>query len=171
MKMLMVSVLLLCAMMPLIRAAALQDAEVKEEHKARIVKRSTCPSGWVAYSGRCFTYFPRQMSWAKAEKNCQSMGGNLASVHNVQEYHEIQRLIVSITYDYKPTWIGGSDAQEEGVWLWSDGTLFQYKNWCPGEPNNYHSQHCTQMNFGATKCWDDLSCGAHLPSVCAKMLR
>lgn len=40
------------------------------------------------------------------------MGAQLASVHNVQEYHEIQKMIVSTTHDYPRTWLGGSDAQE-----------------------------------------------------------
>ncbi|KAI3376045.1 hypothetical protein L3Q82_016574, partial [Scortum barcoo] len=67
------------------------------------------------------------MTWAKAEKNCQSMGGNLASIHNIiLEYHEIQRLVMSSSYEYKEAWIGGSDAQEENTWFWSDGKPFHY---------------------------------------------
>lgn len=38
------------------------------------------------------------------------MGATLASVHSIEEYHEIQS--VTATYGYKQTWIGGSDAQE-----------------------------------------------------------
>ncbi|KAI3376049.1 hypothetical protein L3Q82_016580 [Scortum barcoo] len=91
------------------------------------------------------------MTWAKAEKNCQSMGGNLASIHNILEYHEIQRLVMSSSYEYKEAWIGGSDAQEENTWFWSDGKPFHYSNWCSGE-----------------KCWDDFYCNANKPSICVK---
>ncbi|KAI3375971.1 hypothetical protein L3Q82_016504, partial [Scortum barcoo] len=82
-------------------------------------------------------------------KNCQSMGGNLASIHNIQEYHEIQRLVKRNSGEHTEAWIGGSDAQEEKTWFWSDGKPFDYDSWCSNEPNNRHSgQHCIQINYG-----------------------
>ncbi|XP_014831463.1 PREDICTED: type-2 ice-structuring protein-like isoform X2 [Poecilia mexicana] len=142
--------------------------------KSDLVKRSTdCPRGWTGFNGRCFRYIPQPMSWARAEKNCQSMKANLASVHNMEEYHEIQRLIISASHEYKKTWIGGSDAQEQNHWFWIDGTPFLYTNWCPGEPNNHgrRKQDCLQMNHGDHKCWDDVQCHRPKPSVCAKKVR
>uniref|UniRef100_A0A8P4GQF2 C-type lectin domain-containing protein n=1 Tax=Dicentrarchus labrax TaxID=13489 RepID=A0A8P4GQF2_DICLA len=38
-----------------------------------------CYFGWTAFNSRCFLYVPRVLNWAQAERNCQSMGGNLAS--------------------------------------------------------------------------------------------
>uniref|UniRef100_A0A8P4KPE7 C-type lectin domain-containing protein n=1 Tax=Dicentrarchus labrax TaxID=13489 RepID=A0A8P4KPE7_DICLA len=162
----------LCAMMALTRAVALPEAKAKDDQtvKSRLVKRSTdCPNRWSLFNNRCFHYIPRPMTWAQAEKNCQSMGANLASVQNIQEYQEIQRLIRAASYQSKEAWLGGSDAQEERLWLWSDGSRFQYLNWCNGQPDNYRSQqHCLQMNYGEEKCWDDINCGTTRPSVCAK---
>ncbi|XP_038588165.1 type-2 ice-structuring protein-like [Micropterus salmoides] len=173
MKMLTVSALV-CAMMALTRAAALPEAnpENAQQAKSHLVKRSTACSGrWSEFSGRCFHYVPKPMTWAKAEKNCESMGGNLASVHNLLEYHEIQRLIMSASYEYTVTWIGGSDAQEENQWFWIDGTPFNYLNWCGGEPNNLGGrQNCLQINHGDQKCWDDYQCNFRRPSVCAKKI-
>uniref|UniRef100_A0A3Q2D576 Ladderlectin-like n=1 Tax=Cyprinodon variegatus TaxID=28743 RepID=A0A3Q2D576_CYPVA len=138
--------------------------------KSDLVKRSArCSRGWTPFNNRCFRYIPKPMSWARAEKNCQSMRGNLASVHDIEEYHEIQRLIMTASHEYKETWIGGSDAQEENQWFWSDGTPFHFTNWCPGEPNNFHGrQHCLRINHGNQKCWDDYQCNVSKPSVCAK---
>ncbi|XP_047435774.1 lymphocyte antigen 75-like [Mugil cephalus] len=137
-----------------------------------MIKRSRYCPGWSRYKGRYFIYIPTPMTWASAEKNCQSLGGNLASVRNIFEYRVIQRLILRRTRTYRETWIGGSDCQQEGLWLWSDGTRFHYSNWCRGEPNNgQRTQHCLQMNYGASKCWDDLQCNVHRPSVCAKKIR
>ncbi|XP_044040050.1 C-type mannose receptor 2-like isoform X5 [Siniperca chuatsi] len=190
MKMLTVSALL-CAMMALTTAAALPgagdepgtegtivqalpDAEAGNSTdltaEGRVVKRSTsCPGGWTELYGRCFLYVPRTMKWAQAEKNCLSMGGNLASVHNVQEYHAIQNMIVRITHDQREAWIGGSDAVEKGYWFWSDGTPFYFSNWCPGEPNNYRGwQNCALMNYSGQKCWDDMWCDHQFPSVCVR---
>ncbi|XP_054457403.1 ladderlectin-like [Anoplopoma fimbria] len=165
---------LVCALMVLTRAAVLPDGmPVKDQiAKSHLVKRSvSCPGGWSPFNGRCFRYFPRPLTWAKAEKNCESMGGNLASVHNILEYHEIQRLILSGSHEYKQTWVGGSDAQEEKQWFWTDGTPFRYMNWCDREPNNSRGrQHCLQVNHGAEKCWDDVECYLRKPSVCAKKI-
>uniref|UniRef100_A0A3Q0SZJ6 C-type lectin domain-containing protein n=1 Tax=Amphilophus citrinellus TaxID=61819 RepID=A0A3Q0SZJ6_AMPCI len=138
--------------------------------KTYLIKRSLrCGRGWFQFNGRCFYYIPKPTSWAVAEKNCMSLGGHLASVHNFMEYHKLQSLILRVSHDYKETWIGGSDAQQEGHWIWSDGTIFHYTNWCPGEPNNLSGQqNCLQMNHSGGKCWDDLSCYNELPSVCAK---
>ncbi|XP_026010747.1 type-2 ice-structuring protein-like [Astatotilapia calliptera] len=144
---------LLCAMMVLTMAVA----------NSHLVKRSNgCPYRWTRHSDRCFYYVPTTMSWARAERNCLSMGANLASVHSIREYQKIQRLTAH--YGYPQIWIGGTDAPQEGIWLWSDGTSFHYSHWCPGEPNNDRNQHCIQMNYGDSKCWDDLRCDAHLPS-------
>ncbi|XP_039678903.1 galactose-specific lectin nattectin-like isoform X2 [Perca fluviatilis] len=178
MKVLIVS-LLVCALMALTTAAAVPEAEpgqkiepLVQEGKSHIVERSSsCPRGWTRYSGRCFLYVPTAMTWSNAERNCQSLGGNLASVHNVQEYQEIQRLIVKTTFESKETWIGGSDAQQDSIWLWSDGSHFIHVNWCRGLPDNYQGrQHCLQMNYGEGKCCDDVECFTLRPFVCSKKI-
>nr|XP_020513976.1 ladderlectin-like isoform X1 [Labrus bergylta] len=133
MKMLTV-LLLVCA------ATALTDAAEAD------VMAEDCPSGWTQYSGRCFLYVPTAMRWGEAERNCQSQGGNLASVHSYNEYHFIQGMITSQTREYPETWIGGSDALER-TWLWSDGSYFIFSNWCRGQPDNLFNQDCLLMNF------------------------
>ncbi|XP_076581411.1 ladderlectin-like [Chaetodon auriga] len=158
MKMMLTVTLLVCAMMALTSAAGDNP----------VVKRSTCPSGWTHYDGRCFIYIPTSMTWTHAEKHCQSQGGNLASVHSFQEYHEIQSMINIRTHSYPLTWIGGYDATQEGVWFWSDGTPFKFYYWDVGQPDNYKNSHCLVMNFGDKKKFDDQLCGNRRPFVCAK---
>uniref|UniRef100_A0A8C9X2V9 C-type lectin domain-containing protein n=1 Tax=Sander lucioperca TaxID=283035 RepID=A0A8C9X2V9_SANLU len=133
-----------------------------EDH---VVKRSTqCDKGWSLHGERCFRYFPAPTSWAAAEKSCLGFHGNLASVNNADEEHWIQRLARK-----KRTWIGGTDAHQEGHWVWSDGTPFKYVNWCRKEPNNARgNQHCLQINYTAKNCWDDNNCKVRKGYVCAK---
>ncbi|XP_059192280.1 ladderlectin-like [Centropristis striata] len=131
----------------------------------------SCPDGFQEFKGRCFNYVPSVRDWADAETNCQSMKANLASVHSEEEYQFIQGMITAQTNGFPNTWIGGSDCQQDGSWLWSDGKVFLYANWCLGEPDNEGgSQCCTEMNFGVGKCWNDLDCSSKLPSVCAVSL-
>uniref|UniRef100_A0A3P9DIC1 C-type lectin domain-containing protein n=1 Tax=Maylandia zebra TaxID=106582 RepID=A0A3P9DIC1_9CICH len=120
--------------------------------KSHVVKRSPrspcCPGGWTKYGHRCFFFNSTVASWADAEVT-------------YLYFHEGTSCISS-------SWIGGTDASKEGEWLWSDGTCFTYKKWCFREPNNDRNQDCLQINRGVFKCWDDMWCDAHLPSVCAK---
>ncbi|XP_035985545.1 ladderlectin-like [Fundulus heteroclitus] len=112
----------------------------------------SCPIGWSLINNRCFQYVTRSMTWAGAEKNCLSMGANLASVHDMNEYRQVQSVITMATYGSGRTWIGGTNAQETRVWFWSDGSPLHYTNWCPGEPNNYGGyQHCLQMNYSGER--------------------
>uniref|UniRef100_A0A665TJ48 C-type lectin domain-containing protein n=1 Tax=Echeneis naucrates TaxID=173247 RepID=A0A665TJ48_ECHNA len=168
--------LLVCAFVALTRAGVLVEfsgSSLTVLHLSRtgshLVKRDvSCSGHWTVYGSRCLLFVPRAMTWAKAEKNCLALGGNLASVHNWKEYQDIQSLIISQTQRPQKAWIGGSDAQQENIWLWSDGSQFLYTNWCRGEPNNRGVQNCLQINHTAMKCWDNLQCRYHLPSVCAK---
>uniref|UniRef100_A0A8P4PXN6 C-type lectin domain-containing protein n=1 Tax=Dicentrarchus labrax TaxID=13489 RepID=A0A8P4PXN6_DICLA len=63
-----------------------------------ILMARSCPSGWTAFNSRCFLYVPRVLNWAQAERNCQSMGGNLASVHSFQELYFLLNFFIYFFY-------------------------------------------------------------------------
>ncbi|XP_044196787.1 ladderlectin-like isoform X1 [Thunnus albacares] len=173
MKMLTVAALI-CTIMALTTADAPPEAKIQNDQTAEadLVKRIFwCSYGWKKINGRCFRYVPTQLRWVDAEKACQAMGGNLASVHTYGEYHKIQMMIIGASHVYRPAWIGGSDAQQENVWLWSNGRQFNYRNWCYGQPNNFKGrQNCLTMNSPVTarRCWNDDFCYKRKPSVCVK---
>ncbi|SEP31938.1 gliding motility-associated C-terminal domain-containing protein [Flavobacterium sp. CF108] len=61
-------------------------------------------------------------------------------------------------------WIGGSDAETEGLWKWvtgpETGTIMNYTFWNSGEPNNLGEEdyaHITQPGIGIRGSWNDLS--------------
>ncbi|XP_048015912.1 galactose-specific lectin nattectin-like [Megalobrama amblycephala] len=128
---------------------------------------SVCTEGWTAYGCRCFKFFSNLQTWTRAEKACLDYDGNLASVHNHLEYMFLQNLIRHATQGAPKTWIGGSDAAEEGVWFWSDGTKMNYQIWSPGEPNNNYNEDCLEMNF-ANGNWNDEKCHEKRPFMCVK---
>uniref|UniRef100_A0A8C6LQH0 C-type lectin domain-containing protein n=1 Tax=Nothobranchius furzeri TaxID=105023 RepID=A0A8C6LQH0_NOTFU len=130
----------------------------------------SCHHGWTPYGSRCFLYVPARLTWTSAEKFCLSMKANLASVHSYSEHLAIQRMIANVAHANFPAWLGGSDCQREGTWLWSDGTSFNYRY--DGVFNNVGgNQHCLHMNFGSANIWNDLQCSHTLPFVCAKKRR
>ncbi|KAJ8337083.1 hypothetical protein SKAU_G00383030 [Synaphobranchus kaupii] len=134
-----------------------------------------CPSGWSEHYGRCFMFVKEKRSWADSEliseaslpqMNCQKLGGNLASVHTEDDYSFLKDLVKKLDATAPSFWIGMSDCQKEGTWMWSDGTRVDFTLWNPGEPNNVGEEDCVQGNWPNSNGWNDLSCGRDLGSVC-----
>ncbi|XP_042369805.1 ladderlectin-like, partial [Plectropomus leopardus] len=92
------------------------------------------------------------------QRHCTAIGGSLTSIHGKKEYQEIRALIKDLTNTHKKTWVGGYDAAQDGVWLWSDNTVFDFKGWGNGEPNGGGREHCMEINFrGKNRSADDVA--------------
>ncbi|XP_071328859.1 galactose-specific lectin nattectin-like, partial [Trachinotus anak] len=134
----------------------------------RIKNTPNCPPGWTQFGSRCFIHFFEAKSWISAERYCISIGGNLASVHSAEEHAFIRDMIHRGSGRYRETWIRGFDAVQEGVWMWSDGSRFNYIRWAYGQPNNLGgAEHCIQMNR-RRNFWGDEHCSVTNPFVCSK---
>ncbi|XP_041641853.1 type-2 ice-structuring protein-like [Cheilinus undulatus] len=155
MKLLAVSALV-CAVVVLTNAAAYRD----------LFKRQS--GEWTTIGDRQYLYVDIQQTWHKAEQNCAQLGGKLASVHSQKDNQELGLLITRMTGGKPIVWLGGTDQHQEGNWVWSDGSVFNYKNWCWREPNNDWNQDCLQMNYGSDQCWDDDQCNEYRSSICSK---
>ncbi|CAM4660620.1 unnamed protein product [Leuciscus chuanchicus] len=132
----------------------------------RLTRR--CPPGWIQFGLRCYKYFSQSTIWLTAERNCQSLGANLASVRNKLENDFLLSLLPSPSTH---SWIGAHDAIQDGHWLWSDGTVFLYTNWCAGEPNNAGvPENCLEINLYSRRCWNDTPCSNSMSHICAKDL-
>ncbi|KAK9962754.1 hypothetical protein ABG768_008106 [Culter alburnus] len=123
-----------------------------------------CPAGWSNFGLRCFKYFPQSVNWVAAEKNCQILGANLASAHNKPENDFLLGLLPSFS---TRAWIGANDAVQERQWLWSDGTVIDYANWCSGEPNNGGGyENCLEISWTSNRCWNDWGCSNQIGYIC-----
>merc|ERR1719317_1259165 len=98
-------------------------------------KDDDCPEQWLMFGSNCYTK-PKGIStdWAGAESHCQGLltEAHLASIHSAEEMqfvHDNFRFGQHI-------WLGGSDRDEEGSWVWTDGSQWAYSAWYPDEPNN-----------------------------------
>ena len=112
--------------------------------------------------------FPDATNWPFAEANCQAWGGSpglghLASIGGQGE----QDLVYSLITDQ--TWIGVQDPVVEGDYQWSDGTIWDYEFWAPGEPDNTYEEDCAFMRVTDDGGWNDHACGDDRPAyVCER---
>ncbi|XP_077072807.1 ladderlectin-like [Siphateles boraxobius] len=123
-----------------------------------------CPYGWTNFGLRCYKYFSQSVTWITAEKNCQTLGANLASVHSKMENDFLLSLVPSLSTIF---WVGAHDGEQDGQWLWSDGTVLDYTSWCSTEPNNFHvPENCLVINWTSNRCWNDMPCSYSSSYVC-----
>ena len=99
-----------------------------------VPKAPTCPDGWQTFAQdgsqvKCFKYFTSKKIHTDAEADCQALGGHLASIHSIEEHN----FIIQMASDY--FWAGGVDANHDGVWVWLDGSNWDYSKWLSGQPD------------------------------------
>ena len=68
------------------------------------------PGGWKPFNGHCYLLVKNAKNWNNAEKDCNSKGGHLASIHSAAENNFVSSLAPS-----NNLWIGGTDAAVEVV--------------------------------------------------------
>ncbi|KAM8728791.1 C-type lectin-like [Acanthopagrus schlegelii] len=141
-----------------------------DNHQVKL-QRGGCPAFWYNFNGRCYKYVSTHLTWADAELQCVSQGANLVSIHSPEENEFVKFLIKNFDSAQGNTWIGLSDTQKEGGWMWSDGCAVDFIFWLPGQPDNYHgNENCGHFWAGNTLKWNDFPCHLTLPSVCASRI-
>ncbi|WP_373479670.1 C-type lectin domain-containing protein [Geminocystis sp.] len=74
------------------------------------------------------------MSWQEAKILAEKLGGYLVTINDSQENEWLVKTFIKQDTDF--LWIGLTDFQEEGHFIWSNGQEVTYINWSEGEPNN-----------------------------------
>ncbi|XP_063688723.1 uncharacterized protein LOC134821842 [Bolinopsis microptera] len=86
------------------------------------------------YQGK-YVLSKEQLKWVDAKEACEEAGLHLAKIRSNEEVEEILAAMVHFLgpveeltednewVDTNWLWVGGSDAGEEGTWVWTDGEL------------------------------------------------
>nr|XP_055075390.1 killer cell lectin-like receptor subfamily F member 1 [Misgurnus anguillicaudatus] len=77
-----------------------------------------CEEGWKSYSGKCYFFSSKKMTWFEAYNLCDTLNAYLVTINS----KALQDFLVSkikVTH-----WIGLNDLETEGRWVWvNDQTL------------------------------------------------
>jgi hypothetical protein len=91
------------------------------------------PTPPQVFRGHFYSVMDDWVSWPDAVASCDQSGGHLVTINSEEENQFV--------YNLEPdTWLGASDAAQEGVWAWVTGEPFSYTNWAPSEPNNLDTE-------------------------------
>uniref|UniRef100_A0A8C5T7L3 MRC1 protein n=1 Tax=Malurus cyaneus samueli TaxID=2593467 RepID=A0A8C5T7L3_9PASS len=130
------------------------------------LKPVKCPREWVPYAGHCYRIYRTPKIWKEAQSSCRKEDGELASIHNVEEYSfTVSQL------GYKPDdelWIGLNDFRIQMYFEWSDGTPVTYTKWHHEEPTHtWNKADCILMK-GEDGSWVDSTCETKFGYICKR---
>ena len=94
-------------------------------------------------------------SWTEAETNSVILGGHLVTINNEAENEWLRAIVPGDSISgFGGAWIGFSDENIEGQWVWSSGIHSEFTNWSPGQPgDDWGGQDYALMGRGGD--WDD----------------
>ncbi|XP_072222467.1 galactose-specific lectin nattectin-like [Leuresthes tenuis] len=134
----------------------------------KIAACETCPGGWTYYRGVCYRLIRSPRRWIDAERYCLAYRGNLASIRSNTEFNFLKQL-VRTRGSNRRTWVGGHDAIQNGLWLWTDGARFTFRSWGRGEPNNRRRREsCMEIKNAARSYVNDEICSRRSYFICAR---
>ncbi|XP_071847439.1 alpha-N-acetylgalactosamine-specific lectin-like isoform X2 [Apostichopus japonicus] len=117
-----------------------------------------------------------QLKWLDAENECSKTGdGHLVSIGTQVENQWLHDWWVSMLAplsgrQFEYIWTGFTDRDEEGTWVWSDGTNVTFINWGGEQPDNGGgNSDCGTMVTKQARTdgkWDDAKCFAKKAYMC-----
>ncbi|XP_035667178.1 uncharacterized protein LOC118409908 isoform X2 [Branchiostoma floridae] len=140
------------------------------------ISRWICPPLYlVGFKDRCFRLSTKKANFRRAKTICEQDGGRLAVLQDEETDLFIRKKIRRLPYERTLSyWIGLSDAQEEGTFVWTDGTELtasDYTHWRPGNPDNAvvgDGEDCVEIRQELDYMWNDVDCRKKRHFVCEK---
>ncbi|XP_039675543.1 hepatic lectin-like isoform X2 [Perca fluviatilis] len=139
-----------------------------------------CEEGWELHGGKCYYFSTDRLPWERSRNQCRNQHGDLVKIDSREEQTFLElKLREKMNEPEDKFWIGLTDSQTEGTWLWADGSPLDTRLtfWSSREPDNWEGQDpdgedCVRMGKrgGALdlNCWFDKSCKVPHRRICEK---
>ncbi|XP_035657643.1 uncharacterized protein LOC118403186 isoform X2 [Branchiostoma floridae] len=130
-----------------------------------------CPFGYGRFEDSCFKVSRLPADFAGAEEECLNDGARLAAIKD-QATHEYILSQVAPVANLYVLWIGLEDRENEGSFVFSDGTTLSDDSWqnfyYPGA-SAQEDEDCVEMYFGSERdaaYWNDQYCTLPRRFIC-----
>ncbi|CAB1318008.1 unnamed protein product, partial [Coregonus sp. 'balchen'] len=78
----------------------------------------SCSGPWIPYAARCYRLQRTKKTWTEAQMECRKDGGDLASIHNIEQHSFVMSQLGYAAAD--ELWIGMNDVKTPLLFEWSD---------------------------------------------------
>ena len=106
------------------------------------------PPGAKLFQGKWYAVVLDKVHWQAAQDRCKQQGGQLVVIHD-QATSDFIKSLTKLRL-----WLGATDEEVDGKWIWSDGREMTFTNWAQGQPDNTHGKE-TCLRTGADGGWVD----------------
>ena len=106
------------------------------------------------FNTNTYVVYDISMTWLEAKAYCETLGGHLVTITSQDEQTFIAGLIQKYgrREDY---YIGATEDNTEGNWVWITGEPWQYSNWDYREPNDLGIEYIAEI-YRSNGRWNDL---------------
>ncbi|XP_071128148.1 uncharacterized protein [Mytilus edulis] len=131
----------------------------------------TCPAGWNSIDLKCYKMSHQSLTFWNAREYCNNHNADVIMPKTTEENNAMKTLLrqVNSTKQWYGIWIGLTDIESEGTWLWNDGTKLNSANehWDTeyDEPNGFTIENCV-VDHTRTEKWLVISCNWENRAVC-----
>ncbi|XP_059414457.1 C-type lectin domain family 4 member E-like isoform X2 [Carassius carassius] len=150
----------------------LDSQPIKKIH-SMIIKNHSLPNycsdlqeKWIRTQGRFYVFSTDVMDWNSSRQRCQDLGGDLVIINNEDKQEFLSKRVNGVS-DYH--WIGLTDSQTEGMWLWVDNNPLNTSLLWESPPddwkseNHLHGEDCVILKG---EKWGDVSCLRKEKRIC-----
>ena len=111
-------------------------------------------------------------TWPMAKSSCEGLSARMVTIKSAEENEFVKSTFLESTAS---VWIGLSDAESEGQWVWVDNTPLVYNKWEKRQPSGSHAENCAVIGNGVLwnggpqfdGHWNDVNCtGFTKPYIC-----
>ncbi|XP_058863058.1 C-type lectin domain family 17, member A-like isoform X2 [Acipenser ruthenus] len=121
-----------------------------------------CSAGWH-HSGSCYYFSKQTKNWMESKDECERKASHLIIIKDQDQLDFVFGQMKGNNF-----WIGLSDKDIEGNWIWVDGSNVTIPFWSSGEPNNANTnEDCVEV-LPNQATWNDISCDQLKHFVCEK---
>ncbi|XP_061432498.1 macrophage mannose receptor 1-like [Lethenteron reissneri] len=107
-----------------------------------------------------------KLPFVPARAACRSLGGELASIADKEEWFFLYRKVARMARDEQ--WYIGLELGIERRPRWVDGTPITFENWAHNEPNDANMEESCGTMYSRNGKWNDINCGVPLVFICER---